>query len=159
MRWALIAVIAGLAGCANNSLANFQQPKIGLDGVTVKGLGFTGGSLDALLGVNNPNRFDIRGTKLDMDLDIGGVKFGPLHFDQVFALPQGATTPVTLPVIFKWSDVGSAARSVLGYGSAPYTITGKIFVTTPAGDQGVPFTQKGTVTLSQLRPGQGTTPP
>lgn len=152
MRLALFAVVAGLAGCAGNSLANFVQPKISLAGVTVKGLGFTGGSLDALLTVNNPNTFDIRGTKMDLDLDIGGAKFGPLHLDQVFSLPQGVNTPVTVPVIFKWADAGSAARSVLGYGSAPYTLSGKIYVTTPGGDQGVPFSQQGTVTISQLRP-------
>ena len=152
MQGRLALVMGALAlGCSSGLGGDFLQPKIDLQNVVVRGLGITGGQLDAVLEIENPNRFDIRGTHLEMTLDLEGVKFGPLELDRAFTLPAGQPSLITVPVTFDWSDVGSAARQVLGYGSAKYVLEGKVRVEVPGGDATVPFTQDGTITISQLR--------
>jgi len=149
----LTAGAALAIGCGGGLPSNFVEPKIGLQNVVVKGLGFRGGNLDAVLTVENPNSFDIRGNKLEMTLDLEGVKFGPTQLDQVFTLAANQPTPLTVPVSFDWGTVGSAARQVLGYGTAKYTLDGKVTIQVGGGNATVPFTQKGTITVSQLRSG------
>lgn len=145
------AVLVG-TGCAGRGLgSNFKEPDIQLDQVIVRGLGLSGGTLDLVVGVHNPNNFGLRGTKLRVGLDIEDSHVGDITYDDDFSVTEQDTTRVTLPLRFQWSGVGGAVRTALGYGDIPYTIKGEAQLATPFGVRKVPFTRSGRAPLT--RPG------
>ena len=136
-------------------MAKFQEPSIDLNTIVVKGIGLTGGSLDLVLDVNNPNSFDLKGTKLDLGLDVEGTHFGDVELNDAFNLPKGVPTTLVVPLSFNWSGVGAAARSALQYGTVKYELNGTASLQTPWGIERVPFKRTGSVALNQARPAGG----
>jgi LEA14-like dessication related protein len=137
-----------LAGCAGLP-GYFQQPDVNLQRVTVRGVGLTGGTLDLIVGVFNPNKFDLQGTRLQLGLDVEDSHVGDLVYDHAFQAQQGDTTVLTLPLGFTWNGLAGAARTALGTGELPYTLKGQLTVATPIGEQKVPFTHTGRAPLSR----------
>jgi hypothetical protein len=130
---ALLLVVAGCSGLGNN----FREPDIQLDHAVVRGIGLTGGNLDLVVKVENPNNFSLQGTKLQVG------------FDDDFAVPEDGTTTITLPLRFGWSGVGSAVRAALGYGDLPYKMKGQATLKVPWGQQVVSFTHAGRAPLKR----------
>jgi LEA14-like dessication related protein len=128
---------------------NFKQPEIRLDQVVVRGIGLTGGTLDLLLRVDNPNNFTLQGTKLQVGFDVEGSHLGDIEYNDDYSITQGGTTALTLPLRFGWSGVGSAIRAALGYGDLPYKMKGQATIKTPWGQQVVPFTHEGRAPLTR----------
>lgn len=126
---------------------NFKEPDVRLDRVIVRGVNLTGGTLDLIVDVHNPNHFDLRGTSLRLGFDVEGSHLGDVAYDDEFTVDRGDTTELTLPLRFGWAGVGSAVRSALGYGEIPYTMKGEIGVQTPFGRWEVPFTRDGRAPL------------
>ena len=141
-----------LAGCAALNMANFQEPTVELNTIVVRGLGLTGGTLDLVLDVTNPNSVDLKGTKLELGLDVEGTHFGDVVFNDAFNLPKGKPTMVTIPLTFNWNGVGAAARSALNYGTVKYDMKGTASLQTPWGIEKVPFSRSGSVALNQTTP-------
>lgn len=133
-------------------MANFQDPTVELRSVIVRGIGLTGGTLDLALDVTNPNSVDLKGTKLELGLDIEGTHFGDIELNDAFNLPKGQLTTVTIPLTFNWAGVGAAARSALNYGTVKYDMKGTASLQTPWGVEKVPFSRSGSVALNQTRP-------
>jgi LEA14-like dessication related protein len=127
----------------------FLDPEVELRQVTVRGLGITGGSMDLLLDVYNPNGFDIRGTKLQLGFDVEGSHVGDIEYDDEYRVDRGDTTTVVLPMRFNWAGVSAAARAALGYGDIPYKMRGQATVRTPFGDRVIPFTREGRAPISR----------
>ena len=103
-----------LAACA--SVPSFERPTAELDAVQVTGIGLTGGSLNLLLDVYNPNSYDIRTTRIEAGIDLEETHFGDVALDKDIVLPSRRHTVVELPVSFSWSGVGAGARGLLGRG-------------------------------------------
>ena len=150
----LATAMLGACGPGFNE-SNFREPRLHLDRVIVRGVGLTGGNLDLVVNVANPNRFDLRGTKLEAGFDVEGSHVGTVTYTDDYVVPKGDSTIVTLPLRFEWKGVGSAFRSALQYGDIPYTMKGQATLETPIGKQVVPFTLSGRAPLT--RPG-GTLP-
>ena len=112
-----------LAGCAGIG-ETLKSPEIHLDRVVLRGLNVTGGVLDLQLGVLNPNRFDLQGTKLQVGFDVQGSHVGDIEYRDEFQVQKGDTTALSLPLRFDWSGVSGAVRSALGQGDLPYTLKG-----------------------------------
>ena len=144
----VLTVGAALAGCAGIGDA-FKEPEFRLDRAIVRGVGLTGGSLDLVVDVYNPNHFDLRGVKLQVGFDVEGSHLGDILYDDEYRVEQGDTTTVTLPLQFNWSGVGGAVRAALGYGDLPYTMKGQATLDTPVGRRVVPFTREGRVPLTR----------
>jgi hypothetical protein len=138
-----------LAGCAGIG-ESFKAPEIHLDRVVLRGLGVTGGVLDLQLGVLNPNRFDLEGTKLQVGFDVQDSHVGDIEYRDEFQVQKGDTTALTLPLRFNWSGVSGAVRSALGQGALPYTLKGQLTLRTPFGPRVVPFTTEGRAPLTRL---------
>ena len=148
----MVAGMLTLGACAALSMAKFQEPDVRLQGVQVRSLGLTGGSVDLYLDVNNPNRFDLRGTRLQLGLDVENTHLGDVDFNDAFNLPQGQVVTVVVPLSFEWAGIGAAARSALSYGTVNYTLKGTASLQTPFGNQAVPFTRSGSVAVNGNRP-------
>jgi hypothetical protein len=77
--WAAIGVLVAVtvSGCATiRSALSFQEPDVVLERIEITGLGVTGGTFDLVLDVYNPNAYEIRGTRLELGLDLEGTHFG-----------------------------------------------------------------------------------
>lgn len=145
--------IALAGGCAGLGMNKFQEPTLELTTVVIRGIGITGGSLDLMLDVNNPNNFDLKGTRLDLGLDVEGTHFGDVQLNDAFNLPKGKNTTVVVPLTFQWAGVGAAARSAMSYGTVKYDLKGTASLQTPFGLERVPFARSGSVALNGTRPG------
>jgi LEA14-like dessication related protein len=148
-RSGLVALLLLSAACSGIGL-NFREPDIQLDHVIVRGVGLTGGNLDLVLKVQNPNNFSLRGTQLQLGIDVEGSHLGDITYNSDFAVSENGTTTLTLPLRFGWSGVGSAVRAALSYGDLPYKMKGQATLTLPAGfEKVVTFTHEGRVPLIQ----------
>ncbi len=141
-----LAVSAMACGGIGN---NFREPEIQLDRAIVRGVGITGGNLDLMVKVDNPNNFTLQGTKLEVGVDVEGQHLGDITYDDEFSVPENGTTTLTLPLRFGWVGVGSAVRAALGYGDLPYKMKGQAELRTPWGRKEVPFTREGRVPLTR----------
>jgi LEA14-like dessication related protein len=141
-----IAVLAGCAGLADA----FKAPDLHLDRAIVRGVGLTGGAMDLVVSVYNPNRFDLRGTRLQVGIDVEDSHLGDIEYNSAFQMPKGDSTLVTLPIRFTWSGLAGAARAALASGDLPYTLKGQLTVETPFGDRRIPFTREGRAPLTRV---------
>jgi len=138
-----------VAGCAAIG-ETFKAPEIHLDRVVLRDLSVTGGSLELRLGVLNPNRFDLQGTRLQLGFEVQDSHVGDVEYRDEFQVQKGDTTALTLPLRFNWSGVSGAVRSALGQGALPYTLKGQLTLRTPFGPRVVPFTAEGRAPLTRL---------
>ena len=147
----MLIAVAGLAGACGPGFnpATFFRPDLELQRVIVRGLSLSGGNLDLVVAVANPNGFDLRGTRLEAGFDVEGSHVGTVTYDDEYVVPRGDTTVVTVPLRFQWQGVGSAFRSALEYGDIPYTMKGQATLETPIGRQVVPFTLSGRAPLTR----------
>lgn len=139
---------AGLLGCSGIP-SEILDPELQLQQVVVRGAGLTGGTMDLVVSVYNPNQFDIRGTKLQLGFDVEGSHVGDITFTDEFRVDQGDTTTVVLPMRFNWSGVSAALRAALEYGDIPYKMRGQATVQTPLGARVIPFTREGRAPLTR----------
>ena len=116
----------------------------------VRSVGMTGGNLDLIVGVQNPNRFTLHGTKLEVGFDVEGEHLGDIAYDENFSVTENGRSILTLPLTFGWAGVGSAVRAALGSGDLPYRMKGQVELKTPWGRKEVPFTREGRVALTRL---------
>ena len=145
-----LALVALTLACGPGAVnpASILQPDVKLHHLAVRNLGLSGGTLDVGLAFHNPNKLVLKGVGLSAGLDIEGTRFGDVLLDNPFTLAANDTTVLTVPLTFRWSGVGSAARALLDYGAVNYTIAGKFTVNTPVGASfEVPFTGQGNVPL------------
>jgi LEA14-like dessication related protein len=144
----LLALV--LFGAACSGIGDvFKDPDIQLERGVVRGLGVTGGNLDLVVKVDNPNNFTLQGTRLEVGFEVEGSHLGDITYDDDFSVSENGTTSITLPLRFGWSGVSSAVRAALNYGDLPYKMRGQVELKTPWGRKEVPFTREGRVPLTR----------
>jgi len=142
-----------LAGCATlRNALTFEEPQIALQEINVTGLGITGGTLDLVFDVYNPNQYRLRSTRLEVGLALASTDFGESLIDKPLDLSPQNHSRVVMPVRFTWAGVGAAARSLLQSQELPYGITGAVILDTPLGERRVQLKSNGKVPLRKLIP-------
>jgi LEA14-like dessication related protein len=144
-----LTLVALLAGCAGLPV-KLLDPDVHLDRVVLRQAGLTGGTMDLIVGVYNPNQFDLAGTRLQVGFDVEGSHVGDLTYDDDFQMQKGDTTAVSLPLRFTWNGLARAAQTALGRGELPYTLRGQLTIQTPFGQHQIPFTREGRAPLSRV---------
>ena len=141
---AALAVFA-IAGCASlGALGGFKEPIVSFKDLRVRGLGLTGGSLDAYLSVYNPNGFRLDATRLTYKVTVGNdAQVGTGVLDSRFTVQDKDSTTVRIPIDFTYSGIGAAARQMMQSGSVPYNVAGDVTVATPVGNFTVPYSGTG----------------
>lgn len=140
-----------LSSCATlRNVLTFEQPQIELQEINVTGLGLSGGTLDLVFDVYNPNDYRLRSTRLEIGLELAGTDFGEALIDKPLDLSPENHSRVVMPVRFTWSGVGAAARSLLESQELPYGLTGAVLVDTPIGERRVELKSSGNVPLRKL---------
>ena len=135
--------IAATAACSSVAKQSFLQPDVQVKDVKVTALGLTGGSVDVVLNVHNPNNFRLDGTRLSYNLLIDTVRFATGSLDQRMTVEAGKDTEVRVPVNFTYAGVGEAGRQLINMGSVPDRMTGDITVATILGNYTVPYDRTG----------------
>ncbi|MDE3216421.1 MAG: LEA type 2 family protein, partial [Gemmatimonadota bacterium] len=142
---AALAAVA-LAGCSALGRAVFRQPVVELRDVRLAGLGLTGGNLDVVLAVYNPNGYQLDATDLHYRVLVDSVEVADGAVAQRNAFRSGDTTVVHLPVQFSYAGVGAAGRELTQSGAVNYKVVGDITVGSPIGNRTFPFTATGRFT-------------
>ncbi|MBA2627548.1 MAG: LEA type 2 family protein [Gemmatimonadales bacterium] len=160
-RLALLALPLAATLACSGIPKNFRDPEFQLSQVVVRGVGLTGGTMDLIVNVRNPNDFDLRGTRLQVGFDVENSHVGDIEYKDEFQVRKNDVATLTLPVRFNWSGVGTAVRAAIGYGDIPYKMRGQAIMRTPWGDRSIPFTREGRapLTRTQSEPGATSLPP
>ncbi len=137
--------VSGIVGCASlGALGGFKEPIVSFKDLRVRGLGLTGGSLDAYLNVYNPNGFKLDATRLTYRVTVGNnAEVGTGALDSRFTVQDKDSTTVRIPIDFTYSGIGAAARQMMQSGSVPYNVAGDVTVATPLGNFTVPYNGTG----------------
>ena len=147
----LTVAVVLLAGCATlRSALSFQEPQMQLKEINVTGMGLTGGTLDLVFDVYNPNDYRLRSTRLEVALDLEGTHFGDALIDRPLDLSPTNHSQVVMPVRFEWAGLGAAARGLLTRQALRYGVTGAVLLDTPLGDKRVQLRGTGNVPLKKL---------
>ena len=145
-RITFVMLAATAIGCASVGRAVFREPVVTYKDAVITGLGLTGGSLEVVLSIYNPNSFRLDGTGLTYRIAVDSIPFGNGSLSEQFAVQEGDSTTVRLPLQFNYSGVGQAGRQLIQTGSVDYTVSGDITVGTPIGSFTRPYSGKGRLT-------------
>lgn len=131
------------AGCKTIGKATFKEPVVTLKNVQLNGLGLTGGSLDVILNVYNPNGFTLDATRMTYKLMVDSIPFGQGLVESRFSVSGNDSSTVRIPLDFTYSGIGEAGRQLLNTGSVNYRVLGDVIVGTPLGNFTVPYDRNG----------------
>lgn len=137
------AAVMVAAGCASVGKTMFKEPVVTLKDVKLNGLGLSGGSLDVVLNVYNPNGFNLDATRMTYKLMIDSIPFGTGLVESRFAVAKKDSNTVRIPVDFTYAGIGEAGRQLLQTGTVNYRVTGDVTVGTPLGNYTVPYDRTG----------------
>ena len=146
MKRITFALMLTATACASVGRAAFREPVVTYKDAVITGLGLSGGSLEVVLSIYNPNSFRLDGTGLTYRIAVDSVPFGNGNLSDRFAVQEGDSTTVRLPLSFTYAGVGQAGRQLIQTGSVQYTVSGEIMVTTPIGNFTRPYSGKGRLT-------------
>ena len=132
-----------LAGCASLGLGGFKEPLVHFNDAKIRGLGLSGGSVDVVLSVYNPNGFDLNASRLTYKLMVEDKELGNGQIRDAFRVKDRDSTFVTIPVNFTYAGLGAAGRQLLQQGSVNYRVLGDFTVDTPLGSFTRPYDQTG----------------
>lgn len=138
-----VAAIMTVAGCASLGLGGFKEPLVHFNDAKIRGLGLSGGSVDVVLSVYNPNGFDLNATRLTYKLFVENTQLGTGALANAFRVSDNDSTYVTIPVDFTYAGLGAAGRELLTKGTVNYRVTGDFTVSTPLGNFTRPYDQTG----------------
>ncbi len=145
-RWCSVlalTVVTVTASCASLGRASFKEPVVTLKEFTVTGLGLTGGSVDVVLYVYNPNHFKLDAAKMTYRVDVDSIQLGSGELADRFVVQSGDSSLVRLPVQFTYAGLGAAGRSMITAGSINYRVRGDFTVGTPLGSFTRPYDRAG----------------
>ena len=141
---AVAAVVAvSTAACATLGRSVFEEPVVNFRNVEVKGLGLSGGSLDVVLSVYNPNGFKLDATRLTYQLQVDSIPVGTGALEQAFVVQEKDSSLVRLPISFTYAGLGAAGRQLIQSGSVNYKVLGDVTVRTPLGSFTRPYSGTG----------------
>lgn len=141
-----VATTAVAGACASLGRAVFEEPVVTFKEVKINGLGLSGGDLDVVLSVYNPNGFDLKATRLTYQLLVDSTALGTGAIDELFTVQENDSTTVRLPISFQYAGLGAAGRQLLSSGAVNYRVRGDVTVDTPLGNFTRPYDRTGRYT-------------
>ena len=138
----LLFVLA--ASCRDAVKRVFAQPTVAFRGVDVGTIGVTGGALDVVLLVANPNPYQLSARRVTYRLLAGdSTEVGRGATTQPVVVAAHDSALVHLPLDVTWRGLRDVGRRALADGTVSYRIVGEIEADTPVGAHTFPFDQRG----------------
>ena len=138
---AMLALAA--ASCATVAKAAFSQPVVTLHDVRLTAVGFDGGTLQVVLGVWNPNDFDLDASSVTYQVMVDSSVVGSGASQQRILIPARDSAVVRLPVSFNWAGAGAAGQQLMRNGSVLYEVKGAMRIASGVGTITLPYDQRG----------------
>jgi LEA14-like dessication related protein len=142
----VMAAAVAVSACASAGRQAFQDPVVSFKDLRLSGVGLTGGVLDVVLGVYNPNGYRLDASRLTYRLMVDTTAVGEGVYEQPFTVRGGDSLTVTLPVKLDYAGLSAAGRALMGTGSVTYHVVGDVTVATPLGSFTRPYNQTGRFT-------------
>jgi LEA14-like dessication related protein len=137
--------------CASlKAVLNFQEPQVDLQEIVITGVSLSGGSLELVFDVFNPNEYRLTSTRVELSLDLEGTHFGDALLERPLDLSPTQHNRVVVPVRFEWGGVAAGARAMLTKQEIAYHISGALLLDTPIGERRVGVGRGGNVPLKKL---------
>jgi LEA14-like dessication related protein len=125
-----------------------ELPTIALSRVVVRGVGTSGATLDLVLRVANPNGFELQGSWVKVDVELGGHSVGQVDAQQPFRLAARGSTDLVLPLRVEWASLDPAVRTLTEGGRTEYRVAGRLGVQAAGGRRlDVPVERSGAVSV------------
>lgn len=121
----------------------FDDPLVGIRDVRLAGAGLTGGSMDIVVSVYNPNDYDVQAPRLSYQLYVGETRLSDGYYDTPISLPARDSATVKIPATFSYLTARRAGMSIAGTGTVDYRMLGRISVGTPYGRMSAPYDRMG----------------
>jgi hypothetical protein len=121
----------------------FYRPVVGLRSVRFVGAGMTGGTMDLVLNVYNPNDYRLVSPRIAYRVMVDDNEIGRGVYDSDATVLPADSVSLRVPVDVEYSSVGRGARAMLGNGSVNYRVLGHIYVDTPYGRLAAPYDRVG----------------
>ena len=147
---AFTAALALTAACGGSSAPGpyvppvpFDQPIVAMRDVRLAGAGLTGGSMDIVVSVYNPNDYSVQTPRLSYWLFVDTTRVANGDYDAILEVPARDSAEVRIPATFSYASMRHAGRSVAGVGVVNYRMVGRISVGTPYGRLSAPYDRMG----------------
>jgi hypothetical protein len=153
---AAVAAFAATIGCASGrssvsgspaaaeSAPPFDNPRVSLRDVRLAGVGLTGGAMEIVLRVYNPNSYPLEDPRIAYRVMVGDNQLASGVHDTEVDVPAEDSALVRVPASFTFGGAGGAGRAVLSTGSVNYRVLGRIYADTPYGRLSAPYDRAGT---------------
>lgn len=135
-RSALLALLVIVPACASRGAprAPYYRPTVAVQEVKFAGVGLTGGAVDIVLAIHNPNEYALHSPRVTYRLSIDDVHLasGSYRYDDI-VIGVGDSARVRLPVSFSYTSLGMRSRAVMNRGTMDYRVAGELSVYTTHG--------------------------
>ena len=146
------ALVAGTACASSGGPEPLYRPEVTVREVGLAGVGVSGGSMNVVLNVRNPNRFRIDAPVISYRVLVDTLLIGSGVHEGAFSVRGRRSMDVRIPVKFKYSDIGPTGRALLSSGTVEYRIEGDVVAESAHGPVAGPYDRSGQFsTMSILR--------
>jgi LEA14-like dessication related protein len=151
LRPLLAIVLLVLSGCALNTLAQMESPKVDVTGVKLKGTTLAGADVLVQFRVDNPNDVSLVLDGIVYHLRLNGQPLLDGHFDQQIQIAASGPTRVELPVTIRFDDLYKVIGTLQKQKNPEYALDADLRFSVPVlGEVTVPVTQTGKVPVDKL---------
>src|SRR3954447_18438559 len=105
MKRFLLALVLLLAGCAVNTLAHMESPKVDVTGVKLKGTTLAGADVLVQFRVDNPNDVNLVLDGISYKFRLNGQALLDGRYDKQVRSAAASRTAVELPVTIRFDDL------------------------------------------------------
>ena len=145
----LLIALLSLAGCA--SLV--QAPRVTLRETSMVGLDTSGIDIEFLLGITNPNPFDLSLLGYTFELQVLALPLTTGGNQETILFPAGKETGLRLPVRLKFADLLKIVNRSPDPDKIPYQLNTMLRLKTPLGEMSVPVEKNALLNIpEQYRP-------
>jgi LEA14-like dessication related protein len=142
---AVTATAAALA-CASSGgppPPPFYRPNVSLRDVKLGGVGISGGAVQLVLSVYNPNLYQLESPRVRYRVYVDSVPLARGLYDADLVLASRDSITLQMPASFSYLSLGQASQVLLNTGAANYRVVGDITVSTPYGRYTFPYDRAG----------------
>jgi LEA14-like dessication related protein len=140
-----------LAGCALNTLAQMESPRVDVTGVKLKGTTLAGADVLVQLRVDNPNDVNLVLDGIVYHLRLNGQPLLDGHYDQQIQIAASGRTAVELPITLRFDDLYRVIGTLQNRKDPEYALDADLRFAVPVlGEVTVPVTQTGKVPVDRL---------
>ncbi len=135
-----------MAGCATI----VREPSVTIQKTSITGVDSSGVEVEFLVGVNNPNSFDLSLLGYNYDLQLMAIPFSSGGNLEEVNFPSGSHTTLRLPLRIRFADVIELLKSRPEIDRIPYRMSARLNLRTPLGEVAVPVERNDVFQLPEM---------